>query len=98
MCTIAATGTPKATRALKDTEASGLITALPDKKGLPLKDIADQGILVCGIASEYCCRETALEFSRAGKDVAFLSDKVAYVDKDDHEKNLADLRGRIAVL
>ena len=53
---------------------------------------------MCGIASEYCCRETALKFHKAGKDVEFLSDKVAYVNKDDHEKNLADLKNSITVL
>ena len=67
-------------------------------KGHVLKDVMNQKILVCGIASEYCCRETALEFHKAGKDVEFLSDKVAYVNKDDHEKNLADLKNSITVL
>lgn len=69
-----------------------------NKKGLALKELVDQKVMVCGIASEYCCRETALEFKKAGKDVEFLGDKVAYVNKEDHEKNLADLRRQIAVL
>lgn len=67
-------------------------------KGLALKDLVNREIMVCGIASEYCCRETALDFNKAGKEVAFLSDKVAYVDKDDHEKNLADLKDKIVVV
>lgn len=67
-------------------------------KGIALKDLVDQIVMVCGIASEYCCRETALEFDKAGKDVEFLSDKVAYVDREDHEKNLSDLKDMIKVL
>jgi len=67
-------------------------------KDFALKDIVDQNIMVCGIASEYCCRETALEFAKAGKNVEFLSDKVAYVNKDDHEKNLEDLKDKMTVL
>ncbi len=67
-------------------------------KGLPLKELVNREVMVCGIASEYCCRETALEFHKAGKDVEFLSDKVAYVNKEDHEKNLVDLKDKIKVL
>lgn len=49
--------------------------------------------MICGIASEYCCRETALDFIKAGNKVKFLGDKVAYVNKDEHENSLLEFAG-----
>lgn len=58
---------------------------------LMLKDVVGDKVYVAGIASEYCVRETALEFLKAGKEVVVLKDMLGYVDEDDHIKNLKDL-------
>ena len=48
-------------------------------------------IYLAGIASEYCVRETALDFKKAGREVIVLKDLLGYIDQEDHEKNLQDL-------
>lgn len=62
-----------------------------NSKGELLHEQADLNILVSGLASEYCCRQTALDFANADFSVSFLSDLVGYVNFSDHEKNLRDL-------
>ncbi len=57
-----------------------------------LKDVVGEKVYLAGIASEYCVRETALEFLKDGKEVVILKDMLGYVDEDDHEKNLEDLK------
>ncbi|KGF08565.1 hypothetical protein HMPREF1633_13580 [Tissierellia bacterium S5-A11] len=56
-----------------------------------LRDDLEGPIYLAGIASEYCVRETALDFKKAGREVIVLKDLLGYIDQKDHEKNLQDL-------
>lgn len=62
--------------------------------GKTLTEVAGDEVIVAGLASEYCVRETTLDLMRAGKRVTFYRPGVGYVDRDDHEKNIADLRAK----
>jgi nicotinamidase-related amidase len=56
---------------------------------LELLDTTD--VYVCGIATEYCVRNTCTDLKNAGFYVHLLSDCLAYVDKDGHTQALKDM-------
>lgn len=59
---------------------------------------AGNDVMVCGIASEYCVRESVLDLLKAGRHVTVLADALGWVDRKKHEENLEDLENRGAVL
>ena len=61
------------------------------------QDIGDD-VAICGIASEYCVRESVLDLLKAGRHVTVLADALGWVDRRKHEENLEDLEKRGAVL
>lgn len=69
-----------------------------NSRGERLGDVVSRHVYVGGIASEYCVRETVLALLAAGHAVSLLVPGLGYVSKEDHEKNLEDLRGRGVVL
>ena len=56
---------------------------------LELLDTTD--VYVCGIATEYCVRNTCEDLKKAGFKVHLLSECLAYVDKNDHDKALKEM-------
>ena len=48
-------------------------------------------VLVCGIATEYCVRNTAEDLQKDGFDVCILKDCIAYVNREGHEKAIAEM-------
>ncbi|MBP5483305.1 MAG: isochorismatase family protein [Bacteroidales bacterium] len=48
-------------------------------------------VLVCGIATEYCVRNTAEDLLKDGFKVTILMDCLAWVDADGHKKALAEM-------
>lgn len=59
-----------------------------------LSDVESEEFVICGLASEYCVRETLLEFIKNNKKVSLFLDGVGYVNLTDHENNIDDLRGK----
>jgi nicotinamidase-related amidase len=57
---------------------------------LALMDI--RTVYVCGIATEYCVRNTAEDLLKAGFRVTVLKDCIAYVDRNGHEEALAAMK------
>lgn len=57
---------------------------------LELLDARD--VYVCGIATEYCVRNTCEDLQKAGFKVHLLTDCIGYVDPDGHRKALAELK------
>ncbi|MCD8313704.1 MAG: isochorismatase family protein [Bacteroidales bacterium] len=57
---------------------------------LELLDI--QNVYVCGIATEYCVRNTCMDLLHAGFKVCLLSDCLAWVNRDDHLAALSEMR------
>lgn len=66
-------------------------------EGQKLHEIQTEGFIVCGIASEYCVRETVLELLKTGKKVSLLKNCLAYVNEEDHRKNLEDLKEKVEI-
>ena len=56
---------------------------------LELLDISD--VYVCGIATEYCVRNTCKDLFKAGFKVHLLKDCLAYVDLEGHQKALQEM-------
>ena len=56
---------------------------------LELLDISD--VYVCGIATEYCVRNTCKDLLKAGFKVHLLKDCLAYVDLEGHQKALHEM-------
>ena len=56
---------------------------------LELLDTTD--VYVCGIATEYCVRNTAEDLQKAGFKVHLLSDCLAYVDGEGHRQALIEM-------
>lgn len=57
---------------------------------LELLDTTD--VYVCGIATEYCVRNTCEDLLKAGYTVHLLKDCIAYVDHEGHLKALEEMR------
>ena len=49
---------------------------------------------VCGIASEFCVRESVLALLEAGRRVTLLADALGWVDEAKHKENLKELEAR----
>ena len=61
----------------------------PLSEVLELLDTTD--VYVCGIATEYCVRNTCEDLLKAGFKVHLLKDCIAYVDPLGHQKALAEM-------
>ncbi|MBR2065163.1 MAG: isochorismatase family protein [Bacteroidales bacterium] len=59
---------------------------------LELMDTTD--VYVCGIATEFCVRNTAEDLHKAGFNVHILQECIAYVDKDGHSKALEEMAAK----
>ncbi|CBZ03024.1 nicotinamidase [Clostridium botulinum H04402 065] len=60
--------------------------------GNKINEVLDKDVIVCGIASEFCVKETVEDLIRNGFNVELYIDGVAYVNKKEHEKTLNNLR------
>ncbi|RVU55703.1 isochorismatase family protein [Anaerosphaera multitolerans] len=63
-------------------------------KGESIDEIISDEFIVCGLASEYCVRETILELEKNGKNVSFYVEGTGYVNEKDHLDNLKELKNR----
>lgn len=64
-----------------------------NEAGQSLYDVLDimdiHNVYVCGIATEYCVRQTCEDILKAGFNVVLLKDALGYVDLGGHEEALA---------
>ena len=56
---------------------------------LEMMDIKD--VYVCGIATEFCVKETCLDLQKAGFPVHLISRALGYVDHENHLRTLREL-------
>jgi nicotinamidase-related amidase len=64
----------------------------PLSEVLKLLDTTD--VYVCGIATEYCVRNTCEDLLKAGFKVHLLKDCIAYVDIDGHKKAIEEMAAK----
>lgn len=67
-----------------------------NEAGQSLGDVLDimdiKNVYVCGIATEYCVRNTAEDLKKAGFTVYVLQDCIAYVDYEGHLEALSEMK------
>ena len=61
------------------------------KAGHTLNQDIGQDVIVCGIASEFCVRESVLALKDSGRKVEVPAEMLAWVDETGHRKNIAEL-------
>ena len=70
--------------------------------GQNLEEVVDmlecKDVYVCGIATEYCVRNTCEDLSKAGHHIILLEDCLAYVDLDGHTKAIEEMRSEGIVI
>jgi nicotinamidase/pyrazinamidase len=65
-------------------------------EGIELYNVLTKNVLVSGIATEYCVRETCYDLVKTGHNVFLLQDGLGYIDREGHERTLNEL-ARIGV-
>ena len=63
-----------------------------NKSGERLCDVIGQDVIVTGIASEFCVRESVLALLKSGRNVEVLENTLGWVDESNHHKNIDELR------
>ena len=63
-----------------------------NKLGQKLCDIIGENIIVCGIASEFCVRESVLALLKSGRNVEIIANSLSWVDEENHKKNINELK------
>ena len=67
-----------------------------DSEGIELNNYLTKNVLVSGIATEYCIRETCYDLIKSGHNVFLLEKGLAYITPEGHERTLNEL-ARIGV-
>lgn len=60
--------------------------------GHELNQDAGDNVTVCGIASEFCVRESVIDLLKSGRKVEVPEQMLAWVDEAGHKKNIAELK------
>ena len=63
-----------------------------NKSAHELNQDIGQEIIVCGIASEFCVRESVIALKGSGRNIEVPVDLLAWVDEKGHEKNIHELK------
>jgi nicotinamidase/pyrazinamidase len=66
--------------------------------GKVISDLLTKSVIVAGIATEFCVRETVMELLKNGHEVELIKDGLGYVDEDNHFKTLEELKNLGVVL
>ena len=61
------------------------------KSGRELNQDIGNDVLVCGIASEFCVRESVIALMKSGRSVEVPADLLGWVSEENHHKNLKEL-------
>ena len=81
----------------RDTEQYSGFEAV-NNAGQPLAEVLElldtTDVYVCGIATEYCVRNTCEDLQKAGFKVHLLKDCIAYVDLQGHQKALVEMAAK----
>ena len=81
----------------RDTEQYSGFEAV-NNAGQPLAEVLElldtTDVYVCGIATEYCVRNTCEDLQKAGFKVHLLKECIAYVDLQGHQKALAEMAAK----
>ena len=62
-----------------------------NRAGHELSQDIGQDVIVCGIASEFCVRESVLALKESGRKVEVPEELLGWVNEDGHKKNIQEL-------
>lgn len=62
-----------------------------NKSGHTISEDIGQEVLACGIATEFCVKESVLALMNSGRKVEVSADLLGWVDGEGHKKTLAEL-------
>ena len=65
---------------------------------ISLKDYANKDIVISGIATEYCVKNSVEEFLNSGRNIELLLEGLAYVDFEGHKKTIEELEQVVTVV
>ncbi|MBQ7154271.1 MAG: isochorismatase family protein [Synergistaceae bacterium] len=60
-------------------------------EGDDLSQVLGQDVLICGIATEFCVKETVLEFVASWRNIDVSASMLGWVDGEGHKKTIAEL-------
>lgn len=63
-----------------------------NKAGRELNQDIGNDVIVCGIASEFCVRESVLALLKSGRKVGVYENMLGWVDEAGHKKNIEELK------
>ena len=69
-----------------------------NSNGIVLKDYANKDVVISGIATEYCVRNTVEEFLNSGRNVELILPALGYVDHNGHVATIKELRNMVTVV
>ena len=75
---------------------SGFESVGPD--GRMLSECVGKDLVISGIATEYCVKNTLMEFLNAGHNIELLVPGLGYVTKDGHIETMKELRTLVTVI
>lgn len=62
-----------------------------NRQGIELSTILTKNVVISGIATEYCVRETCYDLLKHGYKVSLLVDALGYINKQEHNKVIREL-------
>ena len=62
-----------------------------NKNGERICDVIGHDVIVCGIASEFCVRESVIALQESGRNVEVPAEMLGWVDEAGHRKNIQEL-------
>ena len=62
-----------------------------NKLGQKICDVISNNVIVCGIASEFCVRESVLALLKSGRNVEIPANSLGWVNEENHKKNINEL-------
>ena len=75
---------------------SGFASVGPD--GRMLSECVGKDLVISGIATEYCVKNTLMEFLNAGHNIELLVPGLGYVDKKGHDETMKELKKLVTVI
>ena len=63
-----------------------------NKAGQKICEVCGKNIIVTGIASEFCVRESVIALMNSGRSVELPEDLIGWVDEANHHKNIDELK------
>lgn len=69
-----------------------------NREGIELNTMLSGKVVVSGIATEYCVRETCLDLLKSGRKVYLRRNALGYIDRKGHEDTLNELAGKGVII